>query len=94
MTELQTSMQVAAKSTALWRKTYNSLFVLESLLKEGSPKVVSEAQDGLHFDVVQRLMGSVLYCEFLEFMVSHISWVHKILRGARLRGVQVGQFER
>lgn len=38
-----------------WRRVFGALLLLENLVRKGSPAVVRELADGIHFDIVQRL---------------------------------------
>lgn len=53
MTHLQTCM--AEANGKRWRRVYGALVLVEHLLQRGSPELVAETADGLHFDLVQRL---------------------------------------
>lgn len=53
MTHLQESFSDIGASQ--WRRLHGGLVLLDNLLKNGSPKVVSEIGDGLHFDPLQKL---------------------------------------
>jgi len=44
-----------------WREVYSGLVAVQQLLQWGSPLVVLEVAQGLHFDIVQRL---VVLCDF------------------------------
>jgi hypothetical protein len=54
---------LAETSGKHWRRIVGSLFLLEELLKNGSPKLLTEAAEGRYFDLVQRL-AFLEHCAF------------------------------
>jgi len=46
---------LAESSGRRWRRVHGGLVLLEELLKNGSPVLVTELSEGMHFDPVQRL---------------------------------------
>jgi hypothetical protein len=48
-------------ASAQWRQVYLAMLVLEELMKDGSPELVTEVANGVHFDLVQRTSFLVKY---------------------------------
>jgi len=63
---------LASSSSSLWRRVYLALLVLEELLHKGSPEVVIETGNGMHFDLMQRLNFLEAFEYSYDLRVQHL----------------------